>query len=126
MSKKSKSSNKKYLAFKKYKTLLQKYSGINGFKNFIKKYGIIAISVGFIIAMASLDFIQSLVGNIFLPILRPIISSKAPTWEEMVFTLGPINLRIGPLLSSFLTLIIILFFLYILIDKILKWKPRKR
>ncbi len=98
---------------------------LKDFKNFLKEYRIIGISIGFIVAIAASNFIQSLVNDIFLPILRPLISRGSIIWEEMILPMGPVNLRIGSFLSTFLNLIVILLLLYFLIAKILKWKPKK-
>ncbi|MBU0470101.1 MAG: MscL family protein [Nanoarchaeota archaeon] len=98
------------------------------FKNFIKflkEYRIIAISVAFIVSLASLNFIQSIVNDIILPILRPLFFSNSTIWEEMVLQIGSANIRIGSFLSAFLSLSIILIFLYLFVGKILRWKPKK-
>jgi len=75
--------------------------------------------------MAALNFIQSLVNDIILPILRPIISSKIVKWEDMVIPIGLVNIRIGSFLSALISLLLILLFLYIFVDRILHWKPKK-
>ena len=95
------------------------------FKHFLKEYRIVGISLGFIVAIAASNFVQSLVNDILLPILRPLVSSESIKWEEMILPIGPINLRIGSFMSTSLNLIIILLLLYVIVTKILKWKPRK-
>jgi large-conductance mechanosensitive channel len=95
------------------------------FKNFLREYRIVALSAAFIIGLAASNFIQSLVNDILLPILRPFISSGNTRWEDIVLSVGSVNLRIGSFLSAFLNLFIILLFLYFFIDKFLKWKPKK-
>jgi len=95
------------------------------FIEFLREYRIIAISVAFIVSLASLNFVQSIVNDIILPLLRPIISSKSLTWEEMILHIGSANIRIGSFLSAFLSLLIIITFLYIFVDRILHWKPKK-
>ncbi|PIN74149.1 large conductance mechanosensitive channel protein MscL [Candidatus Woesearchaeota archaeon CG10_big_fil_rev_8_21_14_0_10_45_16] len=95
-----------------------------GFKIFLKEYRIIAVSVAFIVSLASLSFIQSFVNDILLPILRPFVSNSA-TWEEMILPIGSVNLRVGSFLSSFLSLLIILILLYVVVARILRWKPKK-
>jgi len=94
------------------------------FKRFLKEYRVIAISVAFIIGIAALNLIQSFIDDIILPILRPLISSETLTWEELIIPIGPANIRIGSFLSSFLSLLFIVIFLYLFIDKLLKWKPK--
>jgi len=95
------------------------------FIKFLREYRIVAISVAFVISLATLNFIQSLTNDIILPALRPIISPESVRWEEMVFFIGSVNLRIGSFLSASLSLLLTLIILYILIDRILHWKPKK-
>ena len=95
------------------------------FKEFLREYRIVGISIGFIVAIAASNFIQSLVNDILLPILNPLISNQNIRWEELVLPIGEINIRIGSFLSTLFNLVIILLLLYVLIDKILKWEPKK-
>ncbi|MFH1396224.1 MAG: MscL family protein [archaeon] len=98
---------------------------LKGFKKFVKEYRIIGISIGFIIAIAASNFIQSIINDIILPIIRVLISSESLVWEDMILPIGSVNIRIGSFLSAFLSLLFIILFLYIFIDKILHWKPKK-
>jgi len=95
------------------------------FAGFLREYRIIAISVAFIVGMAALNFVQSIVNDIFLPLLRPIISRNTLTWEELVIPIGSANIRIGIFLSTFFSFLLIVLFLYIFVDRILHWKPKK-
>ncbi|MBU0930161.1 MAG: MscL family protein [Nanoarchaeota archaeon] len=98
---------------------------LKDFKDFLKEYRIIGISIGFIVAIAASNFIQSFVNDVFLPILRPLISNTSIKWEEIILPIGSINIRLGSFLSTSFNLIIILLVLYLFIAKILKWKPKK-
>ena len=95
------------------------------FAEFLREYRIIAISVAFIVGMAALNFVQSIVNDIILPIIRPLISSKSIIWEDMVLPIGSANIRIGSFLSAFFSLLLIVLFMYIFIDRMLHWKPKK-
>jgi large conductance mechanosensitive channel len=95
------------------------------FVGFLKEYRIIAISVAFIVGIAALNFIQSIVNDILLPLLRPFISSESVTWENLVIPIGSANIRIGSFLSAFFSLLLIVILLYIFVDRILRWKPHK-
>jgi large conductance mechanosensitive channel len=100
-------------------------SALKEFKHFLKEYRIIGVSIGFIVALAASQFIQSIVNDIVLPLIRPLISSQSALWEDMLLTIGPVTLRIGSFLSATLNLLFILLLLYIFIAKFLKWKPKK-
>lgn len=97
---------------------------LKNFKKFIKDFRIVGVSIGFIVAIAASNFIQSLVDDVLLPILRPLISNGSIVWEEMILPIGPVNIRIGSFLSSLFNLLFILVLLYIVIGKFLKWKPK--
>ncbi|MBW3013435.1 MscL family protein [Candidatus Woesearchaeota archaeon] len=92
---------------------------------FLKDFRIVAISAAFVVGIAASNFIQSLIKDIVLPILRPLIPITAAKWEEIVIPIGSVNLRAGSFLSALLNLILVVLFLYIFIAKLLKWKPKK-
>ncbi|MFH2136588.1 MAG: MscL family protein [Patescibacteria group bacterium] len=95
------------------------------FVEFLKEYRIIAISVAFIVGMAALDLVKSLVEDVILPLIRPLISGESLVWEDIMLPIGPVNIRIGSFLSAFISFLLIIIFLYIFVDKILRWKPKK-
>lgn len=98
---------------------------LDDLRKFLREYRVIAITVAFVISLAALNFIQSFVNDIVLPILRPIISPESPKWEEIVFSIGPINLRVGTFLSASISLLLTVIILYVIVDRILHWKPKK-
>jgi len=95
------------------------------FIEFLKEYRIIAISVAFIVGMAALNLVQSVVNDVILPIIRSLFSSESLRWEDMILPIGSANIRIGSFLSASFSLILVVLFLYIFVDKILRWKPKK-
>jgi len=50
---------------------------LKGFKKFLKEYRVIGISIGFVVAIAASNFIQSLINDVLLPMLRPLISKSS-------------------------------------------------
>lgn len=95
------------------------------FTTFLKEYRLISISSAFIFGIVAFNLVQSLVDDIILPILRPAFSTSATTWEELILNMGPINIRIGSFLSAAFSFFIVVLIIYIFVDKILKWKPKK-
>ena len=79
---------------------------------FLKEYRVIGISIGFIVAIAASNFVQSLVNDIILPLLRPLVSRGTTQWEDMIFSVGSINFRIGSFLSSFLQVFYVPLFVF--------------
>ncbi len=97
---------------------------LRNFTGFLKEYRIIGISVAFIIGMAALSFIQSFVNDIILPFIRPLFPDRFEVWEEITFSIGSANIRLGAFLSAFINLLLIIVLLYIFVELILKWKPK--
>ena len=60
------------------------------------------IAVGFMVGMATLQFIKSLVNDLLMPLLAPVIS-RTGKWNDLVVgeTVG-LKLKVGDLLSSFI------------------------
>lgn len=98
---------------------------MRSFKDFLKEYRIVSISVAFIVGIVAFNLVQSLINDLLLPIIRPIISNQAITWEELVITIGSINIRLGSFLSALFSFLLVIIIIYIFVDKILKWKPKK-
>ncbi|MFH1307962.1 MAG: MscL family protein [archaeon] len=95
------------------------------FVRFLKEYRVVAISVAFIISLAALSFIQSIVNDVILPIFRALFARDTLIWEDMILPIGSVNIRIGSFLSAFLSLLLTVILLYIVIDRIIKWKPKR-
>ena len=77
------------------------------------------IAIGFIVGMTLQTFIKSLVNDLFMPILEPLIGDEGErAWEKKVLTIGPVSLRVGSLLSSFINLFITIIAVYIMINVI--------
>lgn len=94
------------------------------FKKFLKDFRIIGLSTAFVVGMAASNFIQALINDIALPIIRPLVSGST-RWEDIILPIGSVNLRAGSFLSALLNLFLVVLFLYIFIAKLLKWKPKK-
>lgn len=95
------------------------------FVGFLRDYRIIAISVSFIVGIAALNLVQSIVNDAILPIFRVLISSESIRWEDMILPIGQVNIRIGSFLSAFISLLLVVVLLYIFVDRILHWKPKR-
>ncbi|MBW3018154.1 MscL family protein [Candidatus Woesearchaeota archaeon] len=94
------------------------------FKKFLKDFRIIGLSTAFVVGMAASNFIQALINDIALPIIRPLVSGST-RWEDIILPIGSVNLRAGSFLSALLNLFLVVLFLYIFVDRILHWKPKK-
>lgn len=74
------------------------------------------IAVGFIVGMTVLAFIKSLVENLVMPLLAPVLGDSGERdWESKEIALGPVNIKVGKLLSSLLSLFITIMTTYIFV-----------
>jgi len=76
------------------------------------------VAVGFMVGMATLHFIKSMVDDLLMPLLAPIMS-RTGNWEdaELGNAIG-LKLKVGDLLSSFITYFVTVIAIYILIHAI--------
>jgi large-conductance mechanosensitive channel len=75
------------------------------------------IAIGFIVGMTLQTFIKSLVDDLFMPLLEPLIGDEGERdWKKKVLNIGPVSLRVGSLLSSFINLFVTIIAVYIMIQ----------
>lgn len=88
------------------------------FLTFLKEYNIISLAAAFIMGAASTTLVNSLVKDIVMPIVAPLLSSDS--WREATLTLGPIHLAYGSFLAEFINFIILAFVVFLIAKKIFK------
>jgi large conductance mechanosensitive channel len=91
---------------------------IKDFLKFLKEYNIVALALAFIMGAASTSLVSSLVKDIVMPILAPLISADA--WRDAVLVLGPINIKYGSFLAEFLNFVVLALVVFIIAKKIFK------
>ena len=95
---------------------------VHDFREFLKEYKVLAVAVGFIMATAVNDLMKSLVTNVLMPLLNPLIPHG--TWETAVFSLGKIKIEWGLFLNSFLHFLLLALVVYLVVKKLLE-RPKK-
>ncbi len=93
------------------------------FLEFLKEYKVVSLSVAFVIGTASTNLVDSLVRNIFLPILAPL--QAAETWDKAVFSIGPVTLSYGAFLDELINFVILGLLVFFLARKVLKLEKAK-
>lgn len=88
-----------------------------GLLQFLKKYSVIGLAIGVITADASKSLVDSLVKGIFTPFIQLVVPGD---FTNLIYTIRGVRFDIGSILSSALTFIIIMTFLYFIIKTILK------
>lgn len=88
------------------------------FIDFLKEYKIISLALAFIMGAASTSLIKSLVNDIIMPFILPIISSDS--LMNAVLILGPIHIKYGAFLAELVNFALLALVVFIIAKKILK------
>lgn len=97
---------------------------LKDFAQFIREFNVASLAVGFVMGTASTALVNSLVKDIFMPIVAPLMA--ADNWKEAVLHLGPVSLAYGAFLAELLNFIILAAIIFVLARKILKIEAKKK
>ena len=97
---------------------------IGEFKDFIKEYAIIGMAIAFLMSSATKELVQSLINDIIMPLLIPVLPGEA--WQEASFTLGTIVIRWGSFLSALINFAVLALIVFLIAKKILKEEKVKK
>lgn len=94
---------------------------VSDFKEFVLENGIIALAIGVVIGSAVNDAVKSIVDGLLFPLIALVSpGTKLVTWQVELW--GSV-FKIGQVLNSLITFILIAFIVYFLVKGLLK-KPR--
>lgn len=84
-----------------------------------------SLAIAFIMAAASTSLVNSLVKDVLMPIVAPLMASDS--WKEAILHLGPISIAYGSFLAELMNFVILAFIIFVLAKKILKMEhvPKK-
>ncbi len=88
------------------------------FREFIKEYKVIGLAVGFMMGGATTTLVQSLVNNVIMPLLNPIL--PAGGWQNATFSLGSVVIGYGAFLGALLNFLILALVVFLVVKKFLK------
>ncbi len=88
------------------------------FASFIKEYNIVGLAMAFIMGAASNSLVKSLVDNMIMPLVNPLISGG--NWKEGLLSIGPFQFGVGAFFSELLHFFILALVVFIIAKKILK------
>lgn len=88
------------------------------FWEFLHEYKVIGLAVAFIMGAATNDLVKSLVNNVVMPLVEPLIPGG--TWETYKLVLGPFQIGLGPFLAALLNFLVIALVVFVLVKKIPK------
>ncbi len=94
------------------------------FAKFLKEFSVVSVAVGFVMGAASTNLVNSLVKDVFMPLLAPLLDAES--WKEAVLHVGPVNIAYGSFLAEALNFLILALIIFIVVGKILKWELKKK
>src|SRR5688572_3971796 len=93
------------------------------FMDFLKEYKIISLAVAFVMGTASTAFIKSLVNDIVMPILSPIMGPGA--WRTAILEIGPVKLAYGSFLAETINFVILSAVVFIIVRKLFREEQKE-
>ena len=83
-----------------------------------------ALAVGFVLGTASTALANSLVKDIVMPFLDPILPGAS--WKTAVAHVGKINIAYGSFIAELLNFIVIALVIFLIVHKLLKFESAKK
>lgn len=93
---------------------------ISEFKQFLEEYKVVGLAVAFIIGAAATALVKSLVDNIVMPCITPLLSAAGGDWQKATVAIGPVVLGWGPFLAACINFIIIAFAVFLIAKMVLR------
>jgi large conductance mechanosensitive channel len=98
---------------------------ISEFKDFLREYKVMGLAIAFIMALAANTLVKSLVDNIIMPLVSPLIPGGV--WQTAVWTLGPFEIGWGLFLAALINFIILAFTVFMIVKFLIREdKPKKK
>jgi large conductance mechanosensitive channel len=91
---------------------------IQEFMDFLYEYKVIPLAIAFIMGVASTAVIKSLVDNIIMAIIAPLLPGG--DWKTAVFAIGPFKIGWGAFLGELINFIIIAFVIFLVAKYLFK------
>jgi large conductance mechanosensitive channel len=76
---------------------------LKGFRNFAFKDDLITAAIGLVMALATFELIQTIVGALLTPLIAAIVGE--PSFYNLTFTIGEAEFGYGAVLNSLITFI---------------------
>lgn len=90
------------------------------FKEFLYEYKVIGLAVAFIMGVAATALVKSLVDNIIMPLINPVLPEGG--WQYAMLDVGPFSFGIGAFLAEVINFLIIALVIFLIAKKVLKEK----
>lgn len=86
--------------------------------DFLNKYGVIGLAVAFIIGGAAGTLISSMVNDLLMPLINPLL--QGGEWQKAELVLGPVRLLVGHFVGALINFIIIALVVFVLMKQLSK------
>lgn len=94
------------------------------FATFLKEYKIFTLAVAFVMSTASTTLVNSIVKDVLMPLIGPLISAGA--WRDAVLQVGSSQVAIGSFLAELLNFVVLAFVVFIVAKKIVILGEKKK
>ena len=91
---------------------------VQDFKDFLNEYKVIGLAVAFIMGAAVTALVNSLVGNIFMPIVG--LALPSGDWQSAVVSVGAAKFGVGAFLAALINFVILAFVIFMIAKMVLK------
>lgn len=85
---------------------------------FLKEFNIVSLAVGFVMGTASTSLVNSLVKDVLMPIIAPLLATGS--WRTATLHIGPVSIIYGSFFAELLNFIILAVILFFIAKKLLK------
>jgi len=101
---------------------------IKEFREFLKEYKVLPLAIAFIIGAAATALILSIVNNLIMPLINPIVPKGG--WQNATIMFGPESKQVvigwGALLGAIINFIIIAFVVFLLAKMLVREKKEDK
>ena len=88
------------------------------FRAFLTEYNVMSLLVAFVMGSASTNLMHSLVNDIFMPLVAPLLSDES--WKEATLTIGVVHLAYGSFIAELLNFLLLALIIFFVTKKLLK------
>jgi large conductance mechanosensitive channel len=98
--------------------ITKKLSLMGEFMDFLREYKVVPLAIAFIMGVAATALIKSLVDNIIMPTISPLIPGGV--LKTFVLVMGPFSWGVGPFIGDIINFIIIAFVVFLMAKLIMR------
>ncbi len=91
---------------------------ISEFKEFLEEYKVVGVAVAFIMAAAATSLVKSLVDNVIMPLIAPVLPGG--DWQTAILIAGPFKFGSGAFLAALINFVVIAFVVFLIAKMVLK------